>query len=121
MVFQELMEVCDHPSAEMVLKRVRKKSPNISFDTVNRTLLSFAAIGLIKVVPSHGGTKRFDSVLENHHHFQCVKCTRIIDFIYEDYNELETPKGLNPGLKVLHKKVVLEGVCDRFNQKKPNI
>jgi Fur family transcriptional regulator, peroxide stress response regulator len=112
-VYQELMKACDHPSADVVLKRVRKKIPHISFDTVNRTLLSFAAMGLLKVVASRGGAKRFDPVLESHHHFQCVQCNRIIDFISEDYDQLEVPKHLDRGLKVLHKKVVLEGICDK--------
>jgi Fur family transcriptional regulator, peroxide stress response regulator len=120
-IYQELIKTCDHPSADMVLKRVRKKIPNISFDTVNRTLLSFSVIGLIKVVPSHGGAKRFDSILENHHHFQCMHCNRIIDFIHEDYDKIKIPANLNRGLKVLHKKVVLEGICDKCNQRKTKI
>ncbi len=117
-IYQELIKNRDHPSAYMVLKRVRKKIPNISFDTVNRTLLSFSAVGLIKVVPSHGGAKRFDSVLENHHHFQCMQCNRIVDFINEDFDKIEIPRNLKRELKILHKRVILEGICDKCSPRK---
>lgn len=120
-IYRELMKTLDHPSADVVLKRVRKEIPNISFDTVNRTLLSFSAMGLINVVANHSGAKRFDPVLDNHHHFQCMRCNRIIDFIDEQYDKIGAPRKLDRRLKVLHKKVVLEGICDRCSQKKPEV
>ncbi|MBN1594440.1 transcriptional repressor [candidate division FCPU426 bacterium] len=111
-VYAALTEADDHPTAEAVYKRVRKKMPNISYDTVNRTLLSFVEIGVLKMVQSRGSAKRFDPELEQHHHFQCLKCNRIIDFKYENYNQLKLPPHLPKGTRVLDKKVVLEGICE---------
>jgi len=59
-----------HPNAEVIFRRIRKKHPNVSFDTVNRTLLSFARIGISKVVEGYGYPKRYDPRLKSHHHFQ---------------------------------------------------
>jgi hypothetical protein len=38
--FQELENLITHPAAEAVYQIVEKEYPNISFDTVNRTLLT---------------------------------------------------------------------------------
>lgn len=116
LVFTILLGRPDHPTADGVYQAVRKKLPNISYDTVNRTLLSFSEHGIIKVVESRGSAKRFDPDVEQHHHFQCVKCNRIIDFQYAGYNQLDVPKHLPKGLKILEKKVVLEGICDQCQE-----
>ncbi len=113
LIFTVLLERFDHPTADGVYQAVRKQLPNISYDTVNRTLLSFTEHGLIKMVGSRGSAKRFDGDTGTHHHFECTKCCRIIDFIHPAYDQLDIPKTLPKGVKVVEKKVVLEGVCDQ--------
>jgi Fur family peroxide stress response transcriptional regulator len=49
-IFDVLVNDKGHPTADIVFQRVSKKIPNISFDTVSRTLLSFVDMGLLKVV-----------------------------------------------------------------------
>jgi Fur family transcriptional regulator, peroxide stress response regulator len=112
-IYQELMYASDHPSADVIYKRVIKKFPNISFDTVNRTLLSFAGMGLVRVVEGRGSPKRFDPDTESHHHFQCIKCSTIIDFRNKEYDKLEIPLDISKKLTVFNKKVILEGLCDK--------
>lgn len=102
-----------HPSADAVHRGVKKKLPGVSFDTVNRTLASFADIGLVKVVEGHGRPKRFDSYTGAHHHFQCVKCAGITDFDNGEFDKLEIPADMQKRFKVTGKKVVLEGFCDK--------
>lgn len=62
-VYRELIELKDHPSADAVFRRLRQSFPNISLDTVNRTLLTFQKIGLANIVAGSGVPKRFDSTL----------------------------------------------------------
>jgi len=111
-IFEAL--ACDrcHPTADIVFQKVRKKIPNISFDTVNRTLLFFVDIGLLKVVEGYGRPKRFDTDTDSHHHFQCIKCNKIIDFCNTGFDTLEIPKDIKNRFTVTGKKVVLEGFCD---------
>jgi len=111
-IYESLLSDKGHPSAEAVFNRVRKKIPSISFDTVNRTLLSFADIGLLKVVEGYGRPKRFDTDIEKHHHFRCLKCNKIIDFYNQGFDALEIPGVLKKKYVITGKKVVLEGVCD---------
>jgi Fur family peroxide stress response transcriptional regulator len=112
-LFRALLESKDHPTAEILYRKVLVKLPNISYDTVNRTLLSFAELGIIKQTVSRGSAKRFDPDVERHHHFQCVKCERIIDFTFKGYDSLQNPDILPKGVVVLDRKVVIEGICDR--------
>jgi Fur family peroxide stress response transcriptional regulator len=116
-IYQELLKAKDHPSADDIYRRIVKKIPNISFDTVNRTLLTFAEIGIISVVEGYGQPKRYDPVLDTHHHFRCTRCNKIIDFYNEDYDNLIVPREIQKQFTVFHKKVVLEGLCDRCKKK----
>jgi Fur family transcriptional regulator, peroxide stress response regulator len=110
-IFLELLKATDHPAAEVIYKRIVKKIPNISFDTVNRTVSTFSEVGLIKVVEGYGQAKRYDPDLGLHHHFRCVRCGRIIDFHNRDYDNLAVPPEINKRFTVTGKKVVLEGLC----------
>ncbi|MBM3244718.1 MAG: transcriptional repressor [Candidatus Omnitrophica bacterium] len=111
-IFDALVNDKGHPTADIVFRKVRKKIPNISFDTVSRTLLSFVDMGLLKVVEGYGRPKRFDTDLDSHHHFQCLKCNKIIDFCNTGFDSLEIPKEIKSRFTVTGKKVVLEGLCD---------
>jgi len=112
-IYQELLKAKDHPSADDVYRRIVKKIPNISFDTVNRTLLTFSNIGITNVVEGYGQPKRYDPDLDAHHHFRCTHCNKIIDFHNEDYDNLIVPHEIQKQFTVFQKKVVLEGLCDQ--------
>ena len=49
-IYRELLNSATHPAADTIYQIVKKEYTNISFDTVNRTLLTFAKIGLVEVV-----------------------------------------------------------------------
>jgi len=112
-IYQELLKAKDHPSADIIYKRLVKKIPNISFDTVNRTLLTFSQIGIANIVEGYGQPKRYDPNIDTHHHFRCIQCNNIIDFHNKDYDNLIVPREIQKQFTVFHKKVVLEGLCDQ--------
>ena len=112
-IYKELLSSLEHPSAIMIYKKVSEYYPNISLDTVNRTLLTFHKIGLAKAVGGSGDPKRFDPNLEPHHHFRCVSCGEIVDFRDEFYDALEISAEIKEKFVVLEKKVHLEGFCDQ--------
>jgi len=80
-VYKVLIESKQHPSAEMVCRKVREVIPNISLDTVNRTLLTLARIGAASIVEGSGDVKRFDGCLETHQHFKCINTKESLIFI----------------------------------------
>ena len=96
-IFRAVQASRAHPNADAVFRVVRKKYPSMSFDTVNRTLGTFAEIGLLNVVEGYGEPRRYDPNTGKHHHFRCLKCGVITDFVNEAYNDLEIlkPSGRN--------------------------
>jgi Fur family peroxide stress response transcriptional regulator len=112
-IYQELLKAKNHPSADDIYKRIVKKIPNISFDTVNRTLLTFSKIGITNVVEGYGQAKRYDPDMDIHHHFRCIQCGSIIDFHNKEYDNITVPEEINKEFTVISKKVVLEGLCSK--------
>jgi Fur family peroxide stress response transcriptional regulator len=116
-IHQELLKAKDHPSADMIYRGLKEKIPNISFDTVNRTLATFSKIGIADVVEGYGQPKRFDPDISIHHHFRCVQCNTIIDFHNRAYDDITVPQEIQKQFTVLHKRVVLEGLCNKCKKK----
>jgi len=117
-VYGHLMTSRNHPTAVEVYRTVRGRFPNISYDTVNRTLLTFAEIGLVDILQTKGGPRRFDPVMDNHHHFYCVDCGKIIDFTSQHYEDLKIPDRIRAECTVFTQRVVLNGLCPRCRKKK---
>lgn len=110
-IFRELIKSKTHPTADMMYQIVKKEFPNISYDTVNRTLLTFAEVGIVEVVEVFGGAKRFDTDITNHHHLHCISCGKIIDFFNNAYDHLDVPEEIGKNFTVVGKRVVLKGIC----------
>lgn len=102
----------------MVYHRLKKKFPNISFDTVNRTLLCLLEKGLIRLVESGNGPRRFDADLKRHYHFRCCGCKKIIDFDCLEYDNVLIPEDIHKKFKVFRQEIVLEGLCSDCVSKK---
>ncbi len=117
-VYKELLKSKKHPTADEMFQTVKKEFPNISYDTVNRTLLTFAEIGLVDVVSTKGGPRRFDPVMDNHHHFHCVNCGKIIDFYSEQYSNLQIPQNIKDDFTVFSQRVVLNGLCKQCRKRR---
>ncbi len=101
-----------HPTADLMYRTIKKSFPNISFDTVYRTLLTLAEIGVVDVVEVFGGPKRFDPDVGDHHHLHCMACGKIIDFEYDRYPNLDVPQAIAGQFKVTGKRVVVKGYCE---------
>ncbi|UCE42398.1 MAG: transcriptional repressor [Candidatus Aminicenantes bacterium] len=117
-IYKELTQAKNHPTADEMFTIVKKEFPNISYDTVNRTLLTFAEIGLVDVILTKGGPRRFDPDMENHHHFHCIHCGKIVDFYSDEFDNLGIPDHIQDDFTVYTKRVVLNGVCQKCRKKK---
>jgi Fur family peroxide stress response transcriptional regulator len=111
-IYIALAAAKDHPTADALHRRLRKKYPEISLDTVNRTLLTLADIGLAIVVEGTGQPKRFDADIDTHQHFICVKCKKIFDFKHKPFENIRIPKKIERKFKIIRTTVYIEGFCD---------
>jgi Fur family peroxide stress response transcriptional regulator len=116
-IYRVLRESADHPSADAVYRKMAAASPSISFDTVNRTLLTFAGIGIIDTVESYAATRRFDTDTSQHHHMHCLECGLITDFCDPGIDAVTVPVEVARHFTVLGKRMVVSGICRSCSEK----
>ncbi len=116
-IYKELIKSKNHPDSDDIFKRVKIIFPDISLDTVYRTLSKFAEIGLVHIVEGYGETKRYDPNTNKHHHFRCQKCNKILDFHDKSYDNMRIPNAFRKNYKVTSLKVILEGICNECIKK----
>ena len=110
-VFAEILRSTDHPTAEVLHRRLRRNAPTLSLDTVYRTLALLERNGLVHRVLDPGGGDRYDAVTDGHAHVVCRRCGR-----FEDLEQPTGPEGALPDssgwgrLERCH--VVYYGVCN---------
>ncbi len=68
-VARYVLHTGEHPSAEEVLTRVRRRFRHISRATVYNTLNLFVQVGLLRQFVLNEGRAAFDPRMEDHHHF----------------------------------------------------
>jgi Fur family peroxide stress response transcriptional regulator len=110
-VFKELARSDEHPDAETVYRRVRRRVPSISRDTVYRTLATLEGEGLIRKAEVLSGPARFDANTGRHHHFVCTVCGAIRDFRSEAFDRLRIPKSVKTFGWIESAQVQVRGVC----------
>lgn len=118
-ILRELSSSDAHPDAETVFEAVRERVPTVSLDTVYRTLWLLCDLGLITTLGPRRDGIRFDTNLERHHHFMCVRCGLVRDFQSPELNNLNLPQLVNDLGGVLEARVEVRGVCARCQQEQP--
>jgi Fur family peroxide stress response transcriptional regulator len=116
-IFREVARTGDHPDAETIFKRVRKRIPTISLDTVYRTLWMLNDMGLISTLGPQRGRVRFDGNASPHHHFICTKCGKVGDFYSKEFDDLEVPEQVSRMGDVVTTHVQFRGLCSRCHEK----
>ncbi len=113
MIYKSLLGSLDHPSPEQIFEKLKTVVHGLSLDTVYRTLSAFNEMGLVDLVDGFGSARRFDPMLEKHHHFRCKKCGKIIDFTSDYYDKIAVPKDIARQCKVIKLQVTIEGLCKK--------
>ena len=117
-IYKALCDSGDHPNAEQVHSRVKRRFPTISLNTVNETLLTLSRIGLVDVVEGFGGPRRYDPDVATHHHVHCTNCGKILDFVNESFNHIKPPPQIARGFEITCARVVISGICPDCRKKK---
>ncbi len=121
-VLSVLRDSHDHPTAEDIHSRLRKRGEQISIGTVYRTVDLLEKIGLVGKI-NVGNRNRYElmegrSDLQHHYHLVCKKCGRIMN-ISEDIlsahekslEELVTEVGEVSGFQVSGHQFRIFGIC----------
>jgi Fur family transcriptional regulator, peroxide stress response regulator len=110
-VFREVAKTDEHPDAETIYDRVRRRVPAISLDTVYRTLTTLETLGVVSRVYLLCDRARFDAQVTPHHHFVCSQCGTLRDFMSAEADQLRIPSEVQSWgiVKSIH--VEVRGIC----------
>jgi Fur family peroxide stress response transcriptional regulator len=110
-VFREVAGTAEHPDADAVLRRVKRRVPGIALDTVYRILYRLEDEGLISRVQMSSDRLRFDGRVEPHHHFVCSECGRVRDFASAEVDRLRLPAEALACGEIRARHLQVRGVC----------
>jgi len=110
-ILAELAGSTDHPSAETLYQRLRKRIPTLSLDTVYRTLATFNHCGLVQKVETSESQARFEAVHEHHHHLICRHCHGIVDFTWPSIDQVVLPEAARDWGRIESRNLVISGIC----------
>ena len=116
-IYRELAMSSDHPAVETIYTRLKKRLPTISLDTIYRTLTTLENHGLIRKVQTAESQARFEAEMMQHHHLICNKCSKIMDFQWQTFDNSTLPDELSKWGRVQSKNVVLHGICEECLEK----
>jgi len=117
-IYRELMSTGEHPSAEIIYKKVKSYYSNISLTTIYRTLETFEKLGIISVANVLHDTARYDANLDHHHHLVCIVCKKVEDFYDDSLANLGLSKKSIDNYKVLSYTVQINGICKNCQKRK---
>jgi len=87
-VYDAIMQLNNHPTAENVFDVVKTQHPNIALGTIYKVLDVLVEHNLIRKVKTDKDHVRYDAIMEPHHHLYCYESDRIEDYFDPDLNEL---------------------------------
>ncbi len=87
-ILEVISEMRNHPTAEMVIREVRRVDPDISAGTVYKTLDLFVEKGLIMRISTDRDVMRYDPVIGRHHHVHLDGSEEILDLEDEELNRM---------------------------------
>ncbi len=109
-IYETLMSMPGHPSAEAVYAQVKEQLPSISLATVYKNLHLFIESGIIREMSQHHGTLRLETKAEPHDHLVCRTCRKVWDIEHAGA-KLEERLNVPDGFKAERYAVEVLGVC----------
>jgi Fur family transcriptional regulator, peroxide stress response regulator len=119
-IYREIARTDEHPDAETIYARVRKRLPTLSLDTVYRTLRLLERKGIILRAGLLSERARFDANTVRHHHFVCSECGFMGDLYNEEWNDFRVPEDVVTMGTVNSIHVELRGLCRACQRKRQN-
>jgi Fur family ferric uptake transcriptional regulator len=110
-ILEELRATDQHPSADALHERVKKKLPRISLGTVYRNLEILTELGEIRTIALAGSLKRFDGIPQNHYHMRCMRCDRLVDAPMDVVDSLERALQEKTEFRILSHQLEFTGIC----------
>lgn len=108
-----------HISLDELLKKVKRKTPNIGYATVYRTMKLLTDSGLAIARQFGDGQTRYENIPDggHHDHMICIKCSKIAEFQNQKIEQLQSEMAKKLGFTVVNHKLELYGYCPECSKK----
>ena len=116
-ILEELRRKVDHPSADELYHRVKKRLPKISLGTVYRNLEILTHLGEIQELKLSGSLKRYDWNPNKHYHIRCVLCDRVDDAPIAPLNQIEDDLYEATVFEIIGHNLEFTGLCPDCTKK----
>ena len=110
-IIEVLKNAYDHPTAEEIYERVKDNKSTSSRGTVYRNLKTLLEKNIVMRISVSDAPDRYDYIRENHSHFICTKCKKVIDFEY-NFKIESLKKCLKSDIHFLDSNsITISGIC----------
>lgn len=109
-VYAVLVHDLDHPTAQEVFLRAKRRVSDISLATVYNCLDALVACGLVRRVQGDPVASRFCANMSDHGHFFCERCGVVSD-LEIDSRQITGTALLPRGFSAQHYEVCVRGIC----------
>ncbi len=111
-IFRILSESNQHVTVDQVYQKASAEYPMLSPATVYRNMEQMVESDLLKHLDLGGTSMRYDTNLEEHHHFVCTECGKVSDVYLEDIQyKMDTNRSHLEKAKINSLDLHLQGTC----------
>jgi Fe2+ or Zn2+ uptake regulation protein len=105
-----LLTTGEHPSARMILDKVRKEVPRICLSTVYGTLAELSKHNIIKELSFDNMDNRYEGNCVHHINLICTRCGRISDYMTAHTIDMEQIREAT-AFQAVQSRFELYGLC----------
>ena len=110
LVIKVLENSKDHPDVETLFERANKIDNKVSIATVYRTVRTLQNAGILEKLEFNDGRSRFENAVRNHHdHLIDLDTGKVIEFLDEEIEQIQTKIAKKLGYKLIGHKLELYG------------
>lgn len=111
-IFRILSDANKHITVDEIYQKAIEEYPMLSLATVYRNMEQMVEANLLKHLDLGGSSIRYDTNLEEHHHFVCTKCGKVADVYLNDVKYKMDSRRSNLGkAKINSLDLHLQGIC----------
>jgi Fur family peroxide stress response transcriptional regulator len=118
-IYKALLDSEEHPSPEMVYRRLKMSFPTLSLATVYKNLEALARMGFAKKINPLSDHARYDGDVKQHSHFICLSCRKVEDISFDQLGSLEIPDIPDSDHIITAKTIVFMGICKACQENTP--
>lgn len=112
-IFRILSEANQHITVDEVYQRAKVEHPMLSLATVYRNMEQMVESELLRHLDLGGSSMRYDTNLEQHHHFVCTRCGKVSDVYIDNVQyTIDSNRSLLGKAKINSLDLHLQGICE---------